>query len=194
MNHKTLTGREVIAIDSGRKLGHIERILFDPATMRIDSLVVHSDSRSMLEESTPMQQIPVSAIRRVGEDVVMVEHDDALQPIQEGGATAGNLIAFDQIENEAVLTESGKKIGEVADIEFDDRTLELQSIQLSRGLFSRNSSLAVSEIISVGEDAIVVRDTVDLDSQDQAEEPESGEDLGRVRVISDPEVRDESEK
>jgi sporulation protein YlmC with PRC-barrel domain len=194
MNHKTLTGREVIAIDSGRKLGHVERILFDPTTMRIDSLVIHPVAHSVLEEPSPMQQVHVDQIRGLGQDVVTVEHDDALQPLPEGGATASTLVAFDQIENEAVLTESGKKIGEVADVEFDDHTLQLQSIQVSRGFLARKSSFPVSEIISVGEDAIVVHDAADPDSQDQTEEPESADEFDRVRVVSDPRSSETSEK
>ncbi|MDQ4099790.1 MAG: PRC-barrel domain-containing protein [Chloroflexota bacterium] len=193
MNYKALTGREVISIESGRKLGHVERILFDPATMQIDSIVIHPVIHSVLEEPSPMQQVPVARIRGLGQDVVTVESDDALQPLAEGGAHVANLVAFDQIENEAVVTESGKKIGEVDDIEFDDRSLQLQSIQIGRGLLARKSSIAASEIVSIGEDVIVVHDSADPDSHDQVGEQGAVEEFERVRIISDADRRDTSE-
>lgn len=193
MNHKTLTGREVISIESGRKLGQIERILFDPSSMRIDAIVIRPAIHSVLEEPGPMQQVAVDQIHALGQDVVTVQSDDALQPVSDAAVT-GQLVAFDQIENEAVMTEGGKKVGEVADVEFDDHSMQLESIQVSRGLLSRNSSIPVSEIISVGEDVIVVRDAADPDNQDQAEESESTGESDYVRVITDPELRDEEAK
>jgi len=176
MNYKSLAGREVIAIDSGRKIGHVERVLFDPATMRIDSVVIQPVIHSVLEEPSPMQQVSVSHIRGLGQDVVTVQNDEALQPLAEGVAIGDALVAFDQIEHEAVLTESGKKIGEVDDVEFDDQTMQLESIQISRGFLARKFSIAVGEIVSVGEDVIVVHDSADPDSGDVAGEPTSQQD------------------
>jgi len=194
MNYKTLTGREVIAIDGGRKLGHVERILFDPSTMRIDSIVIQPVIHSVLEEPSPMQQVSVSQIRGLGQDVVTVQSDEALQPLAEDSVIGVDLVAFDQIEHEAVLTEGGKKIGDVDDVEFDDQTMQLQSIQISRGLLARKVSIAASEIVSVGEDVIVVHDTADPDARDQAEEAGSTGVFERVRVVADPGARADPDK
>ncbi len=155
MNYKALVGQEVIAIESGRKLGQIDRILIDPDAKRIDWIVVRPAGRSMLEEPGPMKAIAVDQIRGLGEDVVTVPNDEVLQPLS---APANHLVAFAAIKNEAVMTEGGKKLGEVSNIEFDEQTLDLESIEISQGLLSGKSSIPVTEIISVGEDVIVVRD------------------------------------
>lgn len=166
MNYKTLVGREVIAIESGRKLGQIDRILIDPDAKKIDWIVVRPAGKSMLEEPGPMKAIPVDQIRALGEDVVTVPSDEVLQPLS---APANHLVAFAAIKNEAVMTEGGKKLGELSDITFDDQTLDLESMEISQGLLSGKSSIAATEIISLGEDVIVVRDTAhdDQRSEDQ---------------------------
>ncbi len=173
MNHKTLTGREVIAIDSGRKLGTIERILFDPKAMKIAAIVIHPAIHSVLEEPEPMRQVAVEHIRGLGQDVVTVQNEEALQPVAEGGSTS-SLVAFDQIENESVMTEGGNKVGDVSDVEFDERTMELVSIQLGHGFLARKSSIPVSEIISVGEDVIVVRESAEHAAEDVDAEQRDG--------------------
>lgn len=171
MNHKSLTGREVISIESGRKLGQIERVLFDPSAMKIDSIVIYPQTHSMMEEPGPMQRVKVDQIRGLGQDVVTVENDEAMQTMSVGEST-NNLVAFDQIENEAVLTESGKKVGALNDIEFNEQSMQLESIQVSHGFLSRKSSISVNEIVSVGEDAIIVHDAAMPDLPEEPEEPE----------------------
>lgn len=193
MNHKSLTGREVISIDSGRKLGQIDRILFDSTSMKIDSVVVRPSSHSVLAEPGPLQRVAVDDIRGLGQDVVTVQSDDVLQPMS-GDPASNQLMAFDHLESEAVMTEGGKKVGELHDIEFDDQSMQIQSIEISHGFLQKKTSISASEIISVGEDVIVVHDAADPELHNGTEEPESAEGFDRVREVSDSKPEESSTK
>jgi uncharacterized protein YrrD len=148
----SLTGLPVFAIDAGKNLGTVERLLFSPEEKRLTALVLTPDASG----SQPM--LAIERIRSIGHDAITVESGDDLEATAEGELPAG-VVAFDQIEKERVLTESGEDLGTVSSLHFDETGFRLVSLELGRGFLSSSFRVSVHDIISVGEDVIVVRDT-----------------------------------
>jgi sporulation protein YlmC with PRC-barrel domain len=164
MNVKELVGMTVFAIDGGLNAGTVERLLFSPEEMRVTDLVV-TRGTAMLEEPEPQRVLPTDRIKAIGRDAITIESEDVLDVTPDGEVPAGR-VAFDEIEREKVITESGDQIGEVSSISFSDTDYRLTSIEVSRGFLSGSALIPVSQVVSVGEDVIVVRDTA-LDTRDE---------------------------
>lgn len=156
MNVKELVGMTVFAIDGGRNVGSVERLFFSPEDMRITDLVV-ARGTAMLEDPEPQRMLSTERIKAVGRDAITIESEDLLDVTPDGEVPDGR-VAFDEIEREKVITESGDEIGEVTSISFSDNTFLLESIEVSRGFLSGNVVIQMSQVVSVGEDVIVVKD------------------------------------
>jgi sporulation protein YlmC with PRC-barrel domain len=189
MNVKELVGMTVFAIEGGRNVGSVDRLLFSPDEMRVTDLVV-SRGTAMLEEPEPQRILPTDRIKAIGRDAITVESEAVLDVTPDGEVPAGR-VAFDEIEREKVITESGDHIGDVSSISFSDATYRLESVEVSRGFLSGNVVIPMSEVVSVGEDVIVVRDGAldadkgehrlfrEIDETSDAED-EAGNDRGGV--------------
>lgn len=156
MNVKTLVGMQVLAVDAGKQLGTVERVLFSPEKRRIEGFVVTPDV-GLMDEPQAQRLIAVDRIKGVGHDAIMVESEDLLETIADGQLPPG-LVAFDEIEKEKVMTEGGEEVGDISSIDFDDKSFQIDFIEVGRGFLSGSSMIGVEHIVSVGEDAIIVKD------------------------------------
>ncbi len=156
MNVKELVGMTVFAIDGGRNVGTVDRLLFSPDDMRVTELVV-SRSVAMLEEPEPQRVLATDRIKAIGRDAITLDSEDQLDVTPDGELPEGR-VAFDEIEREKVITESGDEVGEVTSISFSDNTFLLETVEVSRGFLSGSAVIPVNQIVSVGEDVIVVKD------------------------------------
>jgi uncharacterized protein YrrD len=185
MNVKELVGMTVFSIDGGVNAGTVDRLFFSPEEMRITDLVV-SRGTAMLEEPDPQRVLPTDRIKAVGRDAITIESEDVLDVTPDGEVPAER-VAFDEIEREKVITESGDEVGEVSSISFSDNTFLLESVEVSRGFLSGSAVIPVNQVISVGEDVIVVKDGAldanegehelfreidETETSDRADEPE----------------------
>lgn len=180
MNVKELVGMTVFAIDGGRNVGTVDRLFFSPDEMRITDLVV-SRGTAVLEDPEPQRVLPTDRVKAIGRDAITIDSEDHLD-VTPDGEVPGGRVAFDEIEREKVITESGDQVGEVASVSFSDETYLLEVIEVSRGFLSGNAVIPVNQIISVGEDVIVVKDTA-LDAysgegevQGEDDEPDATDD------------------
>jgi uncharacterized protein YrrD len=99
-------------------------------------------------------------------------------------------VAFDEIEREKVITESGDEIGEVSSVSFSDNTFLLESVEVSRGFLSGNAVIPMNQVVSVGEDVIVVKDGA-LDSGGGEHRLfREVDETGETEVVEESEDRD----
>jgi uncharacterized protein YrrD len=186
MNIKELVGMTVFAIDGGRNVGTVDRLFFSTEEMRITDLIV-SRGGAMLEEPEPQRTLPTDRIKAIGRDAITIESEEILDVTTDGEVPDGR-VAFDEIEREKVITESGDEIGQVSSVSFGDTTFLLEQVEVSRGFLSGNAVIPVNQIVSIGEDVIVVKDGAldansgehelfrevdETDTTDRADEPEN---------------------
>ena len=156
VNVKQLVGMQVFAVDAGKNLGSVERVLFSPDDKRVQGFLV-TPASGMMEEPEAQRLLEVNAIKHVGHDAITVESESVLETIADGQLPHG-LIAFDEIEKEKVLTEGGDEVGSVSSIDFDGESFQIDFLEVSRGFMSGNSLINVDNVITVGPDRIVVKD------------------------------------
>lgn len=178
MNAKSLIGMTVFAVDAGKNLGSVDRLLFSPEEMRVTSLMV-APVAGLMDEPEPQKLLATDKIKAVGHDAITVESESMLEVTAEGEVPAGS-VAFDQIEREKVLTESGEEIGEVSSMEFDEQSFRLDFLEVGRGFLSGSSMITVENIVSVGEDVIVVRDSALNEVETTDEEPKDEDGDGMI--------------
>lgn len=157
MNAKSLIGMTVFAIEGGKNLGTVERLLFSPEEMRITSLVV-TPVAGLLDEPEGQKILPTSHVNAIGQDAITIESESLLETAVDGEVPAGT-VAFDEIEKEKVITESGDDVGELSSLDFNQDDFRLDFLEVGRGFLSGASLITVDKIVSIGEDVIVVRDT-----------------------------------
>ncbi|EKP93630.1 hypothetical protein ThesuDRAFT_00224 [Thermaerobacter subterraneus DSM 13965] len=86
-----LAGKEIIDITHARRLGRVADadLVFDPATGQVVELRLAGPPRPFWRGGRRVLVIPWPAIRRIGEDLVLVELPAAADPetgVREGGA------------------------------------------------------------------------------------------------------------
>lgn len=177
MNVKALIGMKVFAVDAGKDLGVIERLLFSPEQKQVVSFVI-SPEAGLLDEPSAQRLLPADKIKGVGHDAITVESEALLETAADGEIPTG-LVAFDEVEKERVLTESGDDVGELASIEFSETDFRLEYLEVGRGFLSGHSLISLNQVVSIGEDAIVVTDTAleDVTPREEAAEAEEEERL-----------------
>jgi uncharacterized protein YrrD len=156
MNVKSLIGMTVFAIEGGKNLGTVERLLFSPEEMCVTGFVI-TRAGGVMEEPEPQKVLLRENVKAIGQDAITVESESLLDVTADGELPAGT-VAFDQIEKERVLTESGDELGVVNSIDFSDTDFRLEYLEVGRGFLSGSSMISVDKVRSVGEDVIVVRD------------------------------------
>jgi len=155
VNDKQLKGLRVITMSDGQTLGTVERAYLDPAAKRIVGFSYTAGGGFLQAESSPMID---------AEDVDVLDADGLI--LADPAAVSGretarryvDLLDLHELANRPVITEGGKALGHVTDIEFDDTTFELTELRTSAGLFSKSTAVPADRILTIGGDVIVVLD------------------------------------
>lgn len=147
-------GTQVIAKDSGRRLGLVGEIVVDVDRREVVALGLRDNALTRLLPGVPRWML-LREIRQVG-DVVLVDSSDAV-------AEDFNPERYNRVINCQVITESGEQLGRVLGFSFDVETGELVTLLiaalgvpvLANGVLS-TWELGAAEIVSSGPDRIIV--------------------------------------
>lgn len=147
-------GTQVIAKDSGRRLGLVGEIMVDVDRREVVALGLRDNALTRLLPGVPRWML-LREIRQVG-DVVLVDSCDAV-------AEEFNPERYSRVINCQVITESGEQLGRVLGFSFDVETGELVTLLiaalgvpvLANGVLS-TWELGAAEIVSSGPDRIIV--------------------------------------
>ncbi|MEM9136805.1 MAG: PRC-barrel domain-containing protein, partial [Cyanobacteria bacterium P01_F01_bin.42] len=144
-----LIGTQVITRSSGKKLGVVNQMWVDVDQREVVAFGV----RSTLVTGE-QQYMLLSEVKQIG-DVVLVEDEQALEPVDIYGTTT--------LINSEVVTETGELLGKVRGFKFDPNNGEIKALVIaSLGLplipsqMISTYELPVDEILSSGPDRIVV--------------------------------------
>jgi len=148
-------GTQVIAKDSGRRLGLVGEIVVDVDRREVVALGLRDNALTRLLPGGVPRWMLLREIRQVG-DVVLVDSSDAV-------AEAFNPERYSRVINCQVITESGEQLGRVLGFSFDVETGELVTLLiaalgvpvLANGVLS-TWELGAAEIVSSGPDRIIV--------------------------------------
>jgi uncharacterized protein YrrD len=161
-------GTKIITINEGKEIEDVDDIVYDPTDNRVKALLVapgglFSDAKVILTED----------VTAIGEDAVLVESRDVLKDAGEVKGPVSSIAEGNTyLTKNKVISEEGKDLGTITDIYFDNKTGLVSEFEVSQGLEDIKSGrkrIKITDIITVGEDAVIVRGYVEEEIQKQSE-------------------------
>lgn len=150
-------GLNVFTLDKGEKIEDVDDIIFDPKENKVRALLVKS--KGLLSDS---KVILLDDIKSIGKDAVIINSEEALKNASDVPEPVSS-IANDGVylTKTKIVTEDGMNLGNVSDIYFDSKTGQVEEIEVSQGglknIQEGTKRIKVSDIITVGKDAIIVK-------------------------------------
>lgn len=159
MNNKDVKGIAVISIADGEKLGTVDQAYVDQASKRIVGFAVGSGGGLLAADSAPAFKIDADEVQSLGPDALTLDRKLEVSG-EQTNARYGELAELDELTQRKVVTEGGTFVGQVASVDFDERTFRLTEFEASPGFFKSNRRVPVDQVISVGADLVVVSNAV----------------------------------
>lgn len=146
----------VYDLETGRIIGRVRRLIVDPDERRIAALLL----AARLGKEAPC--LPFRELHAIGDHAVTVRGTDSLAPLSQHPELQELLRARRRVCPAPILTEGGRFLGDVDEFTVDPKTGRIESLLLSGGLirdlFRGQAVLPADLVLTVGEDAIIVRD------------------------------------
>jgi len=144
---KTLLGKSVITLDDASKAGTINEVWVDTKSRRVAAIGFQAKGRNA------NLAIAVDAIQVLGEDAVLIPNSDTfLDELPE---------TYVRFVDHEVVTEGGKRVGQVDDYYFDRTTGEITNFLLSAGGISGflegHTRLEGDELVVIGKERSIVK-------------------------------------
>lgn len=152
MKFTELRGRAVLEINSAKKIGEFEDILFDPDNLKPISIKVKTGLFN------PAQFIPVSQLKGIGPDAVTFAGDPAnMASGAQGDANLQTPMQASGILGDKVVTDTGSLVGEVHDLVIDPDSLSVQAYEVKPGgLFTRGHEIQTTPDVRHGDNLVIV--------------------------------------
>lgn len=134
--------RDVVATDDAETIGRVEHLVVDPSSHTVSAVrldKVKGDDR----------YVSWSDLASFGQDVVTVPRAVVLRPAD--GEREENVRKETAILGKQVLTDAGRALGDVTDVEFDPETGEVTTI------ITEQEQVAGTRLRGIGSYAVVVR-------------------------------------
>jgi uncharacterized protein YrrD len=152
MNTVDIKGKAVLSVTTGARLGRVEEVLFDPASLDMAALRISANHQQAV--------IPFDQVHSIGRDAVMVAGGDVAQWITTSRAAEG-LVAFDDLKHHKVVDDAGTLLGTPRAIAVEPHTGQLHQIEVHTGgmlgMGGQTTTVPGSDVTGVGADVIVVR-------------------------------------
>lgn len=142
IRYSQLRGQRVLARADAQLVGSVRRLLLDPASMSVSAAQLEG-----VEGDATI--LPWNAVVAIGPDAVMVESAEVLRaPGAELEARIGEGI-FD-LEGKQVLSDRGDSLGQLQDIEFDERSGRVTQLLVP------GHSLVLERFVSIAPDKVII--------------------------------------
>ena len=153
-NAKDLAGMAIVAIADGKKLGSVDELVLSSDGLRVAGFVMKSggflSQHELVVEARDVRSVGSDAITVDAQEVARIT-DEAAAEFQEGRNSARRLAG------NKVVTESGTFVGTVSDFVIDEATFRVTALVVTGSLLSSGDIVPADRVISVGPDAIMLR-------------------------------------
>jgi uncharacterized protein YrrD len=170
MKASQVIGLPVMAVDTGKKMEKVSDVVYDPSQQKIQALII--DDGGIFSHG---KAIPIQNVRNIGHDAIVIESADKIEDFEQLDEDVRHIAEEDKfLTKSVVMTESGEKLGEVSDLLFSPETGSVEELIVSQGsiadIKSGQKHLKPSEIITIGEDALIVSSHTKAEFDQQADE------------------------
>lgn len=107
-------------------------------------------------ESKATYWLPAKRVSAVGPDAMTVQESEAITQ----SPPPAEAIVLSEVLKRKVVTEGGTLVGQIASLEYDAQGMSVVGVEVSAGVFKSNTTIQPAEIVSVGDELIIVRDSV----------------------------------
>lgn len=153
---KSIIGKNVLSRADGEKIASVKDIIISKDHTRIVALL--TDGGGLFSKA---RMVPMSKVVSFGKDAVVVTDRAADMEAQDDPVVKESLDSKDKLIGKAVFTERGDEQGKVSDIHFDEASHSIVALELSGGVLESaaegTANLPVEDIISIGQDAVVIK-------------------------------------
>ncbi|MBD3264303.1 MAG: hypothetical protein GF375_04290 [Candidatus Omnitrophica bacterium] len=151
MKSKDITGKDVISVKEGNKLGRVRFPVIDSNHQKVIGFIV-DDPDWFLETKIVLFQ----SIRGMEEELVTVDDDSALTAVKRLDTIHSFLRENIQLINMKIISESGKYIGRIDDFDFNHQTGKINFYKI------KDSNLIIDgrDTIALGKDMLIVKEEV----------------------------------
>jgi len=177
MNSKQISGLAVVSIAGGHKLGNVEEVYLDTELRKVLGYTVAMVRTADSGESAAPRWLPATSIKAIGPDALTVPDDTAVA----SSSTPESVIVLSEVSKRKVVTEGGTLVGQISSLELDPRGTSVASVEVSTGLFKSSKMVTPSQIVSMGDELMVVRDSVLADENPTTD---AGGDSSEYRFLS----------
>jgi len=152
--YEFMKGLPVITMAEGKQIGKIDDLVIDPERKAVGWFRLHSGGMIGGERLW----VPVAAVHGVGEDAVTINAEADARSSADAPEALALVKAKRGVIGSKVLTESGERVGEVRDYEFDPTTFALTSLSVPPAMNAVGEILTIpgDKVLTIGEDMIVV--------------------------------------
>lgn len=154
---KSVIGLPIYTLKQGRKLeDSVEDVVYDPQTNKVEALVL--DKGGWLSDT---RVILLQDVHSIGDDAVLLRNEGVIKRADDVKPKVASIAQGENyLSSDKVITEDGKDLGKISDLLFDSATGEVSEFEVSQGTLKNvgtgKKTIKVSDIIVVGEDAMVV--------------------------------------
>jgi uncharacterized protein YrrD len=162
-------GLNVISMDNGKELARVEDIIYDPRESKVKALLI--DNGGWFSSA---KVILLEDVRSIGQDAVVIDSEKMVKKASDVKERVANIAKQDNFLTQTnIVTEGGNKLGKVSDIYFDPKSGVVKELEVSQGLKNIQSgkkTVRVDQIMTVGEDATIVKEAAEDQMEKQAQE------------------------
>jgi len=153
---RRLTRMPVYDLETGRVIGRVRRVIVDPDSRAVAGLLIHGRLGQVA------RCLPFRELHAIGEHAVTVRSAAALAPLPEHPHLQELLRSRRRLYHTPILTEGGRFLGDVDEFTIDPKSGRIEGLLLSGGLvrdlFRGQAVLPAQLVLTIGEDAVIVRD------------------------------------
>ena len=150
-----LKGRAVIDIMTAKRVGSVDDLVLDRQTYQIVGLKFKSGLFSAA------QTVPAHSIKGVGDDAITLQLEKEDQPASSDEPTPQNLPALSQVIGNSVVTEGGKHIGEITNIQLSLQPLAITRYEISKGdIFSKTHAVEITSAVHYVQKLVIIPDSL----------------------------------
>jgi uncharacterized protein YrrD len=157
--------KPIIAINTGKIVERVKDVLFDAEHNKLLGVQLNSGMFSQ------KLVVPFEKIKAIGPDAITIDTEDSVTE-GESHPDIGRVINRGySVNGTKVITESGKHLGAISDVLFDEVSGEVRGYELTGGAFADmytgKSYIAASDTFKIGRDVVIVPDHVESDIKEQ---------------------------
>jgi len=144
---KSLLGKSIITLDDAVKVGLVSEVWIDTQAQKVVAVGFQVKGKATT------QGLPFSRIQVLGEDAILIPSAAVLTDILPE--------QYSRLVDHEVITETGKRLGQIDDYYFDRTTGEVTNCLLSAGgiagFLEGHSSLEGADILVIGKERTIVK-------------------------------------